>query len=297
MDGTGHRAGRLISIYGSCVMTPTTLASSLGGMTNLIHGFIYFAPEATTEYESLGLPADHHYFASRAAPMGPVPAEVVIATFFNFNPEMVRQAIPAAWNAAAPEAIQSARMRAAGALLARTCSEVDDAHLQEVTELAGAMLEPLGYEGKPLAAANRAVAEPEEPWARFWQRITILREWRGDVHVAALTSAPVDAIEALILHAATDQVPRAALVTTRQWPDDKWAAGVERLLSRGLVDAEERFTDDGRAFREAIEHRTDVACGPMVDALGEDGTVRFIELLKPIRRGLLDGGAFAMMGR
>lgn len=278
-------------------MTDTTLASSVGGMTNLVHGFIYFAPEATTEYTSVGLPAEHHYFASRAAPMGPVPAEVVIATFFNFNPDMVRGAIPAAWESAAPVAIQEARMRAAAAVLTRCCPEIDAAHLGEATELAGAMLDPLGYEGKPLAGANRAVAEPEEPWARFWQRITILREWRGDVHVAALTSAPVDAVEALILHAATDQVPRAALVATRQWPDDKWAAGVERLRSRGLIDAGERFTDEGRAFREAIEHRTDVACGPMVDALGERDTRRFLELLKPIRRGLLDGGAFAMMGR
>jgi hypothetical protein len=112
-----------------------------------------------------------------------------------------------------------------------------------------------------------------------------------------LTAAPVDAVEALILHAATDQVPRAALVSTRQWPDDRWDAGVARLRSRGLVDAEERFTEEGRAFREDIEYRTNVACLPMVDAVGEDEARRLVELLKPIRRCLLDGGAFAMMGR
>ncbi|MEZ5244476.1 MAG: hypothetical protein R2707_05205 [Acidimicrobiales bacterium] len=273
------------------------LAASLGAITNLVHGFIYFAPEAATEYAALGLAPEHQYFASRAAPMGPVPAEVVIATFFNFNPEMVRHAIPAAWESASPAAIQDARMRAASAVLARCCASVEAAAVAEAGELAAAMLAPLGYEGKPLAGANRAVSEPDDPWALLWQRITILREWRGDVHVAALTAAPVDAVEALILHAATDQVPRATLVSTRQWPDDRWAAGVARLRSRGLVDAEERFTDEGRAFRDDIEHRTNVACIPMVDAVGVDEARRFVELLKPIRRGLLDGGAFAMMGR
>ena len=60
------------------------------------HGLIYFAPEATAAYEALGVEGFRGYFASRAAPMGPVPAEVVIATFFNFNPEVVRDAIPGA---------------------------------------------------------------------------------------------------------------------------------------------------------------------------------------------------------
>lgn len=273
------------------------LSASLGAITNLVHGFIYFAPEAASEYEAVGLAPDQQYFASRAAPMGPVPAEVVIATFFNFNPEMVRAVIPDVWRVAEPEAIQRARLRAAGAVLARCCPSVDVDQVAAASDLAAAMLSPLGYEGKPLAGANRAVPEPDDQWARLWQRVTILREWRGDVHVAALTAAPVDAVEALILHAATDQVPRDALVTTRRWPDDVWAAGVSRLRDRGLIDGDERFTDEGRAFREEIEHRTNVACLSMVHAVGEAGARRFVDLLKPVRRGLLDGGAFAMMGR
>src|SRR6476660_2467048 len=63
-----------------------------------LHGLIYFAPEATEEYAAIGLvPEMGGYFASRAAPMGPVPAEVVIATFFNFRPEVVHHEIPRAW--------------------------------------------------------------------------------------------------------------------------------------------------------------------------------------------------------
>src|SRR5438552_1203371 len=52
-----------------------------------VHAMIYFSPEATERYVALGLEGQVGYFASRAAPMGPVGAEVVIATFFNFNPD------------------------------------------------------------------------------------------------------------------------------------------------------------------------------------------------------------------
>jgi helix-turn-helix protein len=101
------------------------LAAKLGAITNLVHGFIYFSPEATEEYTSVGLSKDQHYFASRASALGAVSAEVVVATFFNFNPEMVYPAIPAAWDAASPEAVQSARMRAAARTLDRCCPALD----------------------------------------------------------------------------------------------------------------------------------------------------------------------------
>ena len=80
------------------------LSGRLGSMTNLVHGFIYFAPEASEEFDALGLPADHHYFASRGAALGPVPAEVVVATFYNFNPALVAAVNPVAWAFADPTA-------------------------------------------------------------------------------------------------------------------------------------------------------------------------------------------------
>ena len=273
------------------------LSARLGSMTNLVHGFIYFAPEASEEYDTLGLPATHHYFASRAAALGAVPAEVVVATFFNFNPELVTPVIPAAWAIADPAAIQSARIRAAGRVLRGVEPESTDAEIAEATEIAGAMIDGVGDAGRPLAAGNRATPEPDDAWERLWQRITVLREWRGDAHVAALVSAPVDPVEALALHAATGKVPRAALVATRRWPDEAWAAGVQRLIGRGLLNDDESFTEMGEAFRAEIERRTDVASLPLVDAVGPDRTQRLIDLLKPVRKALLDGGAFAAMGR
>ena len=273
------------------------LSGRLGSMTNLVHGFIYFAPEASEEFDALGLPSDHHYFASRGAALGPVSAEVIVATFYNFNPALVAAVIPAAWSFVDPTEIQQARIRAAGRALRRVEPNLDAELLAEATDIAGQMIAGVGGAGRPLAAGNRATPEPDEPWERLWQRITILREWRGDAHVAALVAAPADPIEALILHAATGIVPKVALTATRQWSDEQWDAGVARLVARGLVQEDESFTEMGEAFRADIERRTNRAALPLVEAVGPDRTARLIDLLKPVRRALLDGGAFAAFGR
>ena len=277
-------------------MTTTDLAAKLNRMAGPIHGFIYFAPEATEVYEALGLPTSHHYFASRAAALGAVPAEVVVATFFNFPPFMVEVAIPDAWSIAPPAAIQTGRMRAAGRALRRLAGDALDADgIAAACALTGRMIAGVGDAGRPLAAGNRAVPEPDDPWERLWQRITIIREWRGDTHVAALIAAAVDPVEALLLHAATGQVPLAALKATRPWSEQAYDAGVKRLRARGLLDDGGTFTAEGRAFREAIERVTDEASAPLIEATGPSDSHQLLELLRPIRKALVEGGAFAAM--
>jgi len=59
-----------------------------------VHGMIYFTPLAAEEYAAVGLVKHRRgHFASRFAAMGPVDAEVVIATFFNFHHDLVRHAM------------------------------------------------------------------------------------------------------------------------------------------------------------------------------------------------------------
>src|SRR5215207_218745 len=93
------------------------LARKMHRTLEMCHSVIYFTPRATEAYDSLGLPGNAHYFASRSAPMGAVSAEVVIATFYNFHPTLVRAGIPAAWDVAAPSAIVAARFAAADTAL------------------------------------------------------------------------------------------------------------------------------------------------------------------------------------
>lgn len=269
----------------------------LGAITNLIHGFIYFVPEASEEYTKLGPTTFRpQYFGSRAAPMGQVSAEVVVATFFNFCPDAVAEGVGAAWQAASPEAFQAARFTAAERVLGRVGGTLTEAEIAEATEIAATMATNISMAGRPLAAANTAVDLPSDPLTRLWQHITVIREYRGDAHVAALTAAPVGPVEALVLHAATGQVDRQRLQQTRGWSDDAWDSAVLALGGRGFLNSEGEFTDEGTAFREAIEVQTDRATQPMLDVVGDDPVHRLCDLLKPLRDALLAEGVYPWRG-
>jgi hypothetical protein len=92
--------------------------------------------------------------------------------------------------------------------------------------------------------------------AALWQHCTSLREHRGDGHVAALTAAGLDGLEAHVLISLDGGTTAEDLQKTRGWTADEWAAAVERCAGRGLVGAG-GLTADGRALRAAIETTTD----------------------------------------
>ena len=252
------------------------------------HGMIYFVPEAEAAYEALGLQGRQGYFASRSAAMGAVPAEVVIATFFNFCPSLVRRAIPSAWEVASPAAVLEARLSAADAALRRMC----EAPAAEAVELARAAAERAAGrpEGRPLFAAHTSLPWPEDPYLSLWMAITWLREFRGDGHVAALTMAGLTGCEALVLHAASGEVPAAVLQSSRAWDDASWSAAVASLAERGWVDGTGALTAEGTAQREAIEERTDELALPAWMAIGEDGCARLRELVRPLSKAIVAGG-------
>src|SRR5215469_212492 len=78
-----------------------------------IHGMIYFTPYGREAYERIGITHQRMaYFASRSAAMGPVAAETVVATFLNFNPAIIHEALPAAWGIASPGQLIAARLEA-----------------------------------------------------------------------------------------------------------------------------------------------------------------------------------------
>lgn len=260
-----------------------------------IHGMIYFSPEATAAYESLGLTGRMGYFASRAAPMGAVPAEVVIATFFNFRPQLVRDAIPEAWNRATPAQIVAARVRAADLALRRSLPDaIGTPELAEAAELARraaeAACDHLG--GRPLFAGHASLMWPDDPHLVLWHAQSLLREFRGDGHIAALVAAGLNGLEAAITHVATGDVPGAVMLATRDWPEDEWQTGIEGLRERGILEPgdELALTETGRAQRQWIEDATDAAALVAYEALGDDGCARLRAQVRPYSRAIVDGG-------
>lgn len=262
-----------------------------------VHTMVYFAPEAAEEYGSLGVTdPSMGYFGSRAAPMGAVPAETVIATFFNFHPDLVRRAVPRVWSIASPEKLVDARLRAADRALQRLLGEgIASPDVAEAADLArrAALAASDHCEGRPLFAAHASLPWPEEPHLSLWHTQTLLREFRGDAHVAALVAEGITNVEALVLHAATGEIPAEVLRATRAWPPDEWNAAVEGLARRGLVAPGDApaLTEAGATHRQWVEDRTDLGALPAYEALGEDGCQRLRELARPFSRAIVDAGA------
>jgi len=257
------------------------------------HGLIYFAPEGQQRYEALGVTGFSGYFASRAAPMGAVAPAVIEATFYNFAPSVVRAAIPAAWDAATPTQLTAARLEAADAALRRIVGDaVDGAEMVRAAELAEVAARAIDTDGRPIAAALAALDWPDRPHIALWHAIAILREYRGDGHVACLVTHRLDGLESLVLHSAMGEIPRDALLMTRGWSLDEWDAAVERLSLRGLVDAEGAFTDEGRAVRDGIEQETDELSLTPWMTLGQDDCNELRALVRPWSRAVVEGGTF-----
>jgi hypothetical protein len=271
-------------------MDPTT-ARKTWRTLEPIHGAIYFAAEARAEYATLGIDDRMTgYFASRSAPMGAVSAEVVIATFFNFDPDLVRRSMDGVWDRVAPVDVLAARMRGADRMIrAHAGAFVGSAELAEAAELAraAAMAACERPEGRPLFAGHAALPWPDDPHLVVWHAQSLLREYRGDGHIAALAVEGLDGCEALVTHAAAGDVSADILRATRQRTGDDWLAAEERLRERGWLDPDLAFTELGRERRDWIEARTDELAAAPYDAIGVDGCARLRELCRPISTAMM----------
>jgi hypothetical protein len=273
-----------------------------------VHAVTYFAPEAQAACEALGTKGYWaSYFALRAAPLGVAPAEVVAALFYNFHPGLVARAVPHVWSLAAPERFLTVRLETVDAALHRLLGAevLGSAGVAEAATIARAAAVAAPVSGRALGAANAALPWPDAPHLVLWHAQTVLRELRGDGHVAALLTAGLDPAEALVLFAADQDMDAGWLRKRRGWSEEEWAAAADRLAARGLLadaaaddapaDGETsgaRLTSEGRAVRAEVEASTDVlAAAPWV-AVGKAAADRLVELAGPLVSVILAGDGF-----
>ena len=259
-----------------------------------VHGMIYFVPEAVEQYRHAGITHDRAgYFASRSAPLGPTSPEVVIATFFNFEPATVRTAMAGVWSTTTPEAMLHARLVAADGALRRLLGDaVGGEAVVEAAALArqAALAACDHLEGRPLFAAHVNLPWPDEPHLELWHAQTLLREFRGDGHVSALVADGLSAVEALVTHGGTGAVASAVLRTSRNWSDDEWTAACDRLIDAGWLRPDGTLTEEGAEHRQWVEDRTDQLAVVAYEAIGDDGCERLRELVRPLSRAIIEGG-------
>jgi hypothetical protein len=143
--------------------------------------------------------------------------------------------------------------------------------------------------GRPLYAAHASLPWPEPAHLQLFHAQTLLREHRGDAHVAALMLAGLDGIEALVGYVPLNQgLPEELLRATRGWGDEAWDAAAGRLRDRGLLAADGSLTEAGQQQRKAMEAQTDLAAASPYQHLGAERTERLRELARPWSRTITE---------
>ncbi|OKJ74824.1 SCO6745 family protein [Streptomyces sp. CB02460] len=263
---------------------------------NPLHSSLYFSPDLGKELGGIGIEdPSAAYFATRAAAMGAVGAETVTATFYNFNHALVARHVPAIWDIASPAKVLDARLRAADATLRRLLGEeiIASPEMAEAARLALRATEGCTRHARPLYAAHAGLPVPEEPHLAYWHAATLLREHRGDAHLAALLTAELDPLEALVSHTATGKgMAIRWILASRGWRRADWEEASERLRGRGLLTAEGELTEEGAALRTEVEEATDrMDLGPY-EHLGGPGVARLTELGRGFLATAAAAGAF-----
>ncbi|MFF4118167.1 SCO6745 family protein [Streptomyces sp. NPDC001714] len=265
-------------------------------LLNSLHATHFFSPELAEELAALGVTHPRAVnFAVRAAALGPVGAGTVTATFYNYKYELVARHVPAVWETASPKDVLAARARAVDASMRRLlgADAVVSAGMAEAARLALRATEACSRSGRPLYAAHADLPVPQEPHLAYWYAGTLLREHRGDGHLAVLLAAGLDGLEAVVTHTATGKGMAPKWVfATRGWSQDDWDAAVERLRERGLLDAAGELTGAGTALRAEIEAETDRLDRAPYEHLGADGVARLTELAAGFARAAVAAGAF-----
>ena len=263
-----------------------------------IHAVFYYAPEVFGEAAGLGYEVATRwpsYFAWRLAPLGAVGPHAAASACYSFSPRMVGEHVPAIWAIASPQQVLAARMRAVDQMYRSIFGElVGSPGLAEAARLARDAALAADTAGRALAAANADLPWPDEPHQVLWQAITLLREHRGDGHIAVLLAAGLDPCEALVSFAAIGAAPEETFAS-RGWTEDEWSAARDRLASRGWIDSAGKATERGRDGRDEIEWRTDRLADVPWRALGPGRTRQLAELTGPLLGAAFESGLLPLV--
>ena len=228
------------------------------------------------------------YFAGRAAPLGLAPAEVVDALFYNFAPGEVARHIPKVWRTTTPEAAIAARQEGCANVLRRILGDrVDSPAFARTTELLLKAATSAPLDGRPMYAALRAISIPDNVAERLFHAASLLREHRGDGHIAALMVEGVGGLEAHALFALHMDMPANTFGRIHHLPAAQLAAVTDGMRDRGLIGDDGWLSEEGRAVKERVESLTDDLAAKPYESLVPGELNELLAILEPFARLLL----------
>jgi hypothetical protein len=233
------------------------------------------------------------YFAGRAAPLGLVAAEVVDALFYNFAPGEVARHIPKVWQTTTPELAIAARQTGCVNALRRILGDrVESPSFARVADLLITAATSAPVEGRPMYAALRAIPIPDEAVARLFHGASLLREHRGDGHIAALMVEGVGRLEAHVLVALDMDMPAEKFGRIHHLPAAQIVAVIDGMRNRGLIGDEVCLSEQGRAVKQRVESLTDDLAGKPYECLEPGELDELTGTLEPLAKVLLAAQEF-----
>src|SRR3954454_13902484 len=228
------------------------------------------------------------YFAGRAAPLGLAPAEVVDALFYNFAPGEVASHIPKVWRTTTPEAAIAARQTGCVTALRRILGDhVDSPAFARAADLLLEAASSAPFEGRPMYAALRTIPSPDDVVSRLFHAASLLREHRGDGHIAALMIEGVGGVEAHVLLALDMDMPAEKFGRVHHLPAAHLAAVIEGMRDRGLIGDDGWLSERGRAVKQRVESLTDELAARPYEILPPEELDELTATLEPLAKLLV----------
>lgn len=268
-------------------MNPT--ARRMFELTEPIGAIPYSADEPNEAMFALGF-TDYWdtYFAGRAAALGAVPAEVVDALFFNFAPGEVARHIPKVWDTTTPEAAIAARRAGCARALGRILADhVETTEFAVATDLLLAAAVSAPVSGRPMYAALLALPAPDDVVERLFHAASLVREHRGDGHIAALLVHGIGRLEAHVLLALDMDLPAAKFGRIHHLPAAQIDAVIDGMRNRGLIGGDGWLSEEGRAVKRQVEDLTDDLAWAPYATLSSADLDRLITILATYQPALL----------
>ena len=215
-------------------------------------------------------------------------AEWVDALFYNFAPGEVARHIPRVWRTTTPEAAIAARQIGCANALRRILGDhIDTPAFGRAAELLIKAATGAPLVGRPMYAALRTIPVPDDVVARLFHAASLVREHRGDGHIAALMVEGVGGLEAHVLFALVMDMPAERFGRIHHLPAPQLRAVIDGMRDRGLIGDDGWLSDQGRAAKQRVESLTDDLPGKPYESLDSGELDELMAELEPLATMLL----------
>lgn len=248
----------------------------------------FWSEPAYDAYASRGLDFLQGYVWGRASVLGEAEGTVAAAAFGVFEPGLVVSLYDEGGSVCSLADVRAVKEQGAVTALRAVLGEPNELPGVLTTLRSGAAAaDPTG---RPMHAGLTALDWPQDPLGQLWHACTVLREHRGDGHLAACVTAGLTGLEANLLTELRVGWDPLSYTASRGWAPEAMEAASVRLRARGLV-AEGALTEAGTTVRNDIELATDRLVQPAIDAMGPDLT-RVVSVLESWSQQVVDRGWF-----